>query len=338
MEGIRVTAQPIFEEVAVSGSLSPFQQSRISAEVSGYVAAVHVDAGHEIRQGQSLADLDRELNQIDLQVAEAQVQRARAALGKSRRRLAEVDALIEKSYIAETQVKDLAAQVDIDQATLRAAEAEVARQQALLTRRRIEAPFNGIVARKLTEVGQWVDPGDELFELITPQRYFADLQVPQRYFSRIQAGDAIQLQLSDLERSRSVATVEQKVPLARDQGRTFLLRARIEKDGDQATIRRALIPGMSVSAKLRLATGRSGIAVPRDALIRYPDGRVTVWVTGGGSAYGAPLPVTEVIVSPGISFSGQVEIRSGLTEQAMVIVTGNEALSEGLQVIVRKPE
>ena len=34
-------------------------------------------------------------------------------------RLAEVDALIEKSYIAETQVKDLAAQVDIDQATLR---------------------------------------------------------------------------------------------------------------------------------------------------------------------------------------------------------------------------
>jgi multidrug efflux pump subunit AcrA (membrane-fusion protein) len=96
-----------------------------------------------------------------------------------------------------------------------------------------------------------------------------------------------------------------------------------------------LAPGMSASAALKLKTGIRGVVVQRDAIMRYPDGRITVWVIKqeNGNA-----TVTERRVKPGLSFNGKVAINSGLSPDALVVIQGNESLHEGQAVTVRYSE
>jgi multidrug efflux pump subunit AcrA (membrane-fusion protein) len=107
--------------------------------------------------------------------------------------------------------------------------------------------------------------------------------------------------------------------------RTFLVRVRLDNgDGRYA-------PGMSARATLRLDTGRMGLVVHRDALIRYPDGRITVWVADGA---GAERSVREQRVRTGLRFGDHVEVTEGLEAGMPVVVRGNETLQDGQTVQV----
>ena len=76
---------------------------------------------------------------------------------------------------------------------------------------------------------------------------------------------------------------------------------------------------------------RSGVTVSRDAILRFPDGRVTVWVVDSGGE----LPVVrERVVRTGSEFNGVVEITDGLADGDVVVIRGNEMLQEGQTVSI----
>ena len=69
----------------------------------------------------------------------------------------------------------------------------------------------------------------------------------------------------------------------------------------------------------------------RDALLRFPDGRITVWVVDDREE--RPV-VREQAVQTGFEFDGQVEITNGLSEGDLVVTRGNEALQDGQAVSI----
>lgn len=335
---ITVEAQPvathaIIEPVPVTGTLTPLRQSLLSTEVEGLVSEVHVDVGYRVAEGQPLLELDPELNEIARDAALAAVERSREALSDSRRRLNEAQMLVGDKHIAESEVRSLSSEVRIRTAELRAAEIEAKRQVALLRRHRIKAPFAGAISLKLAEVGEWVDPGADLFELVSTGQLHADFQVPQRYYARIDAKTPLKVRFESGGERDYEAVVQKKVPLSTSGARTFLLRTEIA--GGESP---GLIPGMSVSATLLLDTDRRGIAIPRDALLRYPDGRVTVWLVENFSGWGQPARVRERQVTTGLSFDGLIEIPSGLEAGQLVIIRGNESLQQSQTVILKRAE
>jgi hypothetical protein len=93
-----------------------------------------------------------------------------------------------------------------------------------------------------------------------------------------------------------------------------------------------MIPGMSAQGTLRLGTGERGVVVSRDALVRYPDGRITVWLIDDSQGQST---VTQRRVSTGLAFSGQVEITQGLEPGTRVVLQGNEILQNGQAVNIR---
>ncbi|WP_377518051.1 efflux RND transporter periplasmic adaptor subunit [Microbulbifer taiwanensis] len=341
VEGLAAAVQPIVEPVPVTGTLTPPRQALLSAEVEGLVSGIYVDVGHRVKKDQPLLELDPELNQIARDAALAAVERSREALADSRRRLDEAQRLVGDKHIAESTVKSLASEVRIRDAELRAAQIEARRQEALLERHRIMAPFSGAVSRREAELGEWVQPGVALFELVSAERLRADFQVPQRFYSRIDPGTPLDVRFdAGGERGHTDriyrAKVQYKVPLSTSGARTFLLRTELPRTENAGGETPELIPGMSVSATLLLGTQRRSIAIPRDAVLRYPDGRITVWLAEKFSAWGKPATVREQQVTTGLSFEGLIEIRSGLEAGQIVITRGNESLREGQTVILRK--
>ena len=192
-------------------------------------------------------------------------------------------------------------------------------QAERLTRHEIQSPFAGVISRKLTAEGEWVDPGTPLVELVATEGLRLDFQAPQAYYPRIGRDTPVEVSLEALPDGPIDARIGATIPVSDPQARTFTVRVYPER-GDLP-----ITPGMSATATLRLATGRKGVVIPRDALIRHPDGRVTVWTVHAGEGR---TTVRERQVETGLTFAGRVEIRTGLEAGSRVVTRGNEALTE----------
>ena len=118
------------------------------------------------------------------------------------------------------------------------------------------------------------------------------------------------------------------VPASNAQSRTFLVRAVADAPVE------GMLPGMSVTAQLRLASGEQGVVVPRDAVLRYADGRQIVWVVEQREGQSV---ASERLVQTGQVFDGQVEIRRGISAGETVVIKGNEALRSGQAVSFSSP-
>ena len=71
--------------------------------------------------------------------------------------------------------------------------------------------------------------------------------------------------------------------------------------------------------------------MPRDAVLRFSDGRSLVWVLESGKGQERAL---ERFVTTGVAFNGLVEIKSGVRVGDRVVFEGNEALRNGQSVRV----
>ncbi len=321
-----VKSLPIYRQVQLTGTVTSQHNAQLSAATSGLVKTLHVDAGSQVKAGDVLMELDSELAQLQLQSASARAEQARNALADAKRRLSEARELAPQRSIAESVVRDLTAEVAQDTAALKEAEAQAQYQKAVLARHQVRAPFAGVVSAKLTELGEWVAPGQAVFGLVAIRELQLDFPVVEDYLSAVDIGSRVTFSLNAEPERIHPGRVATVVPVTDPGARTFLLRVLPE-----ARIA-SLLPGMSVRATLQLPTGRNGLVVPRDATLRYPDGRTIVWLLEKGDKGSV---VVEQRVQTGLSFDGVVEVLDGLAPGAQVVVQGNEALQAGQRVWVR---
>jgi RND family efflux transporter MFP subunit len=328
---VRVTQaveRDVSEVVQVTGTVTSARDARLSVSVGGLVTALHVDAGSRVAAGDLLLELDPELAELQWRSAEAGAEEARNALADARRRLDEARTLAPQRSIAETVVRDLAAEVAEDEAVLQRAEAEAGYRRGILERHQLRAPFAGVISDRLTDLGEWVDPGQAVLNLVAVDELRLDFEVPEDFLAEVTPDTPVTFTLDPFPDEVRRGTVAAVVPVTTPGTRTFLVRVQAQAlDPNQR-----MIPGMSARARLDLATGRRGVVVPRDAVLRFPDGRAVVWVVEAGE--GGPV-AAERRVNTGLAFDGLVEVSDGLEPGSTVVVEGNASLQNGQRVRVR---
>jgi len=317
----QVSKTDIISEVLLNGTANPMRSSGLSTAVAGLLDQVAVEPGSYVATGDLLMRLDDEQAALELEQAEAAVEESRVALEEARRRVSEARSVGAGRNIAATEVSTRESAAASAEATLERLEAERRRQEVILQRHRIEAPFDGVVSQRLSDLGEWVTPGDELLRLVDTRNLRLDFEVPQDHYPRIDDRSTLRVKHQG---ERLEATINTLVPVTDSAARTFLLRALPPPD-------MAVLPGMAVQGTLRMTTGEQGLTVPRDAVNRYPEGRVTVWLAQPTDESGV-FTVTEKRIELGAAFEGRIEVTDGLEGNERVVTRGNESLSEGVEV------
>jgi RND family efflux transporter MFP subunit len=318
-----VREAPVVRRLELSGTVTSPHASHISTSVEGLVSAVHFDSGARVTRGDLLLELDAELEEAAYKQAEARTAQAAAELADARRRLQIAESLAKREYGPKNAVEAGEAEVDIDTATHDSFKAEQKRRKAILARHKLPAPYDGVISKRMAEVGQWVEPGTAVFELVSMHDFRIDVPVPQDYYALLREGAHVSVEIDSLPGEEIAAKIGALIPVSDPDARTFTLRVLPERDDIPIT------PGMSARVTVNLDTGKRDLVVSRDALIRYPDGRVTVWVL---KEDGDTMSVTERRIKIGLAFDGMVQVHSGLKEGDRVVVRGNESLREGQTV------
>ena len=320
---VEARVAPLVETIPLTGTITSERSAMLSPRVSGLVAKVNVDAGDSVSTGDVLVELDSVLAKLAMNQSLAALNEARSALKEAIRLREEASNLAKSKNIPETTVQSRIADVEMKTAAVTRMEAEYKQQSEIVNRHTVIAPFDGAVGRKLTEVGEWVETGTSVVELVATKHLRLDVQVPQEYFRLITENSNVTVQLDTVAEKTFNGRITAKVPVNNPNARTFLTRIHInDADG-------LIIPGMSARAIFNILLEQEALQLPRDATIQYPDGRNTVWVI---TKVNGKFIASEQQVQLGRNMSRNVVIRNGLEPGSIVVVRGNETLQEGQEV------
>ena len=320
---VAVTPAAVSEELPLTGSVTARRVSYLSPRVAGTVERVLVDAGDEVPEGAPLLELDTKLARIELARVDAQLAEAQTRLEDAERLRDEAAALVEEKHVAQTSYKAAVAAVTIETAIVQRLRAERDRQQELLERHTVYAPFAGAIASKQVEVGQWVRFETTLFELAELDALRVEVPVPQGHFRRVDVGAPVRIELEALPQRTFRGRVGRKVPVGGESTRMFPILIDLRND------ERLIAPGMSARVFLRLSLPEAdrAVLVPRDALVQRPGGSTVVWVVRErGDA-----PIGQAVsVEVGLANGDNVVIAAGeIRPGDRVVVRGNELLRPG---------
>lgn len=319
--------QSIFRQVDVTGTVTSPRVAQLSAATSGLILKMMAREGDHVEAGQVLVELDPELAELESRSARAQMTQAETALADAKRRLSEAKALGTSGGIAQTLILDLGSEVEQENAALQQARAQAALREALVRRHTVKAPFAGVISRRISETGEWVSPGQGVYELVATDDLRLDFAVAEDFIPSLTVDSPVQFSLNALPGESFNGKVQTLVPVTDPGARTLLLRVVAHDQAQRQDPR--ILPGMSARAMLQVPTQASGLVIPRDGLLRYPDGRVVVWTISQGDS--GPV-ASEKSVRIGQTFAGLVEIVEGLEAHDQVVVRGNEALQNGQRV------
>lgn len=190
----------------IVGTVRAKLRATLEAKVSGRIEKMFVLPGQMVKSGELLARL--EAREIQAKLDQALAQRDQAD-----RDLARFIALLQQKAVTQQEFDG----VETRQRTARAAVSEA---ETMLGYAKITAPFDGVVARKLADVGDLAAPGRPLLELEDPSALQFEADVPEAIIDRVRLEEKLPVRVSSLNDDLE-GTVSEIAPVIDPNSRTF---------------------------------------------------------------------------------------------------------------------
>jgi len=250
-------AEPADPYVA-SGPIVVENQVDVLAQREGMVAEISADVGRMVRKGELLARIDDRQLTAQLDAVEAKLHSCEANLKdwQSETSVAESDlkraqqmrdaGINTQEDLEHARYKFVGSQFEIEKAThdLDNARANLRDYQLELQKTRIEAPFDGVVARRYIHAGQKVAPGDRLFWVSAVGPLLVKFTLPERFLGSVKKGDQVYVSSAAEPAAEHPAKVVQMSPVVDPASDSIDVMAELQgKPGE-------LRPGMTANVRL----------------------------------------------------------------------------------------
>lgn len=324
------------EEVVLPGNIQAFIDTPIYARTSGYLKAWYFDIGAHVKQGQLLAVIESPEVDQQLQQAREDLNTAQATL-----KLAQITAsryvdLFKTDSVAKQDVDNAVQDAAAKTATVKSAQANVARLEQLVSFEKVYAPFNGVITARNTDIGQLIQAGSEagtgstaaagheLFHEAAIDRVRVFVNVPQVYSHSTRPGIKGDLTLPELPGRRFPGTLVRTSDSMDPNTRTLTVEVDVVNNSG------LLYPGAYTEVHFGIKSDHPSLIVPASSLMFRSEGlRLPIVVNGNRIA------LTPVML--GRDFGDTVEVLSGLSEDASIVENPPDSLVEGEIVRVVHP-
>jgi len=318
----KVARRTLVDELVVRGSIAalPNEDVKVSALVPGRVVSVTIAEGDTVREGQVIAQLDRQPLGDQARQATAVVEQARAQLDNARLNLQRNQQLFARGIAAGKEVEDARTAVASSQAALDQAFAALNIAVRQVERADVQSPINGQVVKRMVSVGEQVDgtAAQPIAEIANLDRVELAANVPAKYLSRIKVGQAAVISSDATAEQVFMGTVIAIAPAVDAATNAALARVRIANAG------RALRVGVFAEAHVHLDEHPKALVVPPAALVRDQTGAAVYVVTGDVAQ--------RTVVTVGLETSDAIEILSGVKDGDTVLTSSVYGLGEKAKV------
>lgn len=302
---LRVEARQAVDLARLPADVQPNRRAVLAAEVGGVVERLTAQEGARVREGETLVSIDTRALEQSLAEAEALFRRAQADFERA-------EQLAERRSITRQQLIDARAAHDVAAARLESARLQLSKSQ-------VKAPWDGTVAVRRVEVGDFAVPGQPLLELIDTARLKVRAFAPAADVPYLKQGAVAQVILEGIEGEESAEGRVARLGVELDpSARTLALEVELANPGGSWR------PGMLARIELPRRTLDGAVLVPLSALVDFEREKVLYVVEEGRAR--------RRVVELGPVIGDEVVINRGISAGAVVVVEGQQQVSEGQPV------
>jgi len=334
-----VVKEPLKQTVPVIGRLVG-RITGLAARVEGSIAEIRADVGDRVGKGDVIAVLvadqykwEHELRQAEVDQFAAIVNTQKAKIALRRQELSRLERLKESAAFSQARLEDKRLEVAVAESEAAEAAGRLASARANLGMARtnldntaIRAPFDGMIAKRMVEVGVYVKIGDQLVVIVDDSGFEIEAEIPSQYVAGLPPRTKVDVSIAGAP--AVTARVRSVVPAEDPQNRTRTTRlipeVPVDPDDRPAGLRN-LADSQSLTLHIPVATTEDAITVHKDAVLARDGGRLVYLVQGGEAL------ARNVIL--GDAVGNRFVVKSGLKAGDLVVVRGNERLRPGQKVL-----
>jgi membrane fusion protein (multidrug efflux system) len=294
----------------------------VAAQVGGQVTKLVRDEGTAAAAGDVVIEIDPERRDLELRTARAMLAQADAQATEAERDLARMEKLHAEGVAADAKLDSIRTKLRLARSNRDATSAQLGMAERGARDSTVRAPFAGFVARRYVSEGEFVQPGQKLFDLVALDPIEVEFTLPERDSSRVVLGQPVVVRVAPFPDQVFQAEVTVIAPTIDPTTRTLRVKARMSNTEGR------LRPGLFARADLGVAV-REGVAmIPEEAVLQRSDGAVAYRVVGGTRAERRTIKV-------GVIRAGRIEVSEGLAIGDQVVVRGQNQLVDGAVVSLR---
>ena len=178
-ETLTVEKQDITIPLKFSAKMKGTNDVTITPQVSGQLMEICVREGEQVKKGQKLFVIDQRDAQLELEVAEANLQAALAAESNAKLEFESNQNLYQKNIVSKYMLDDSENSYKQAQAAVAQSQASVNRAKVNLGYCTINAPVSGLIDEIPVRVGDQVSPGLQLTMVSGNEQMYAEFSLPE---------------------------------------------------------------------------------------------------------------------------------------------------------------
>lgn len=302
----RAKKTPSNKNISLSGNIEGNRTVRLGFLVAGKIDFIAAEEGQMVQQGQLLASIDPASYSIAKEIADAQVTQVQDEYNR-------LKVMHDRNSISESDFTKISCGLQ-----------QALAQQKLHTKNladtKLYAPFNGVLLKKLAEVGEITGVGIPLFVVSDIRRIKVTAFIPEDELYSIKLGQDAEVTVSSLP-GTCHGKVTEVGSAADPASRAFTVK--IEIDNPKLLIR----PGMIAEVSLGSGVGKNILTIPMEAIQHDPANLSYVYV-----ADSIKHKAFRRNVSLGQIMGSQIEITSGLAENEIIVTGGQQRLVDGANI------
>ena len=323
------------------GIVQASKMADLGFQVSGVLVSLPFREGERVSKRKVIAQLRNDEFQARVHTMQASLEQARAGLRAAESRLTNSKTeserfgrLVESTAVSRSDYESAqaayrAAQEDYtaQQAAIRGIEGQLAEAKLLLGDSSLRAPYDGVVAQRLAEVGQNIFPNSPVIRFQNVNDIDIVVDVPEGFVGSGLRASAIEKSVAELSTVPSrqfPVRIKEIAQIADPRTQVFQVRFSMKAPAGVTAL-----PGMTANVTIT-TRGNRGLenrpVVPISAVSKLSTGEQVVWLLG------ADQTVHHRMVTLGAPTADQIEILSGLQSGDRIVVAGTTFLHEGMKV------
>lgn len=307
VEGFVVEQHSISETVEVPGSLLPFEETQIKAEVSGRIVKLNIEEGSSVKKGDLMVKLFDQDLQAQLRKLTVQLQIARKTVERQRELLA-ISGISQQEFdLSALAVDNLRADIE----TIKIA----------ISKTEIRAPYDGTIGLRNISLGSYISPAEVVTSIRQVNQLKLEFSIPEKYAKNVSKGYLIQFRVDGGENSHRATVIATEGSV--DQStRTLKIKALVNSAD------RELVPGTFAKVNLQLGKNEAALLVPTQSIIPQARNKQIIVFRKDSALFST--------VETGIRDSVYIQVTRGLKVGDTIVTTGLMAVRPNAKIKITK--
>ena len=289
-----------------TASLEAEEEATVVARVGGVVQQIFVEEGAYVEAGQALAQLDDERLRLELERAEAELNKLKRIFERNQQ-------VYEKQLISTEEFE----RIKSDYETQKVAR-DLAKMQLEYTT--VRAPISGVVSARHIKAGNMISQNEPAFRVTDFDPLRAVIHVPERELNKLREGQTATLRFDALPGEVFSGRVKLISPTVDPETGTF--RAIVEVRDPSRQVK----PGMFGRVRIQYDQRENTLLIPKQAVLEEDD-ESAVFVIQDTVA-------VRRVVTTGYANGDRIEILDGVAQGERIVITGQATLQDSAKVEV----